>query len=121
METESCFRQGLEETADEFLRRYRNSHEMIIGEELAKKICIDYLKEECAVVLQTRKELGYFYVVYPQKINAAFDQLFKCCLNTHGLNKVNWLAVGFKSRKDSVVKCHFETAAFEEIFFSPKE
>lgn len=115
IETQSSFRQAIEDTAEDFLRRYRNSHEIIVDGDFAKKICIDYLKEECAVVVQSWRKLGYSYLVYPQKITPAFEQLFKYCVNIYDADMLDWLTVRFKNKTENVVHCDFRTATFEAI------
>lgn len=65
------YHQALEATAEAYLKRQN----IIIDKNKTLNLCIDYLKEECAVMLLWAEE-GYNFEAYPAKRNLAMAKTF---------------------------------------------
>lgn len=87
-------------TIDEFLRRYypRLLDQQSFDKQRAKRLCLDYLLEECtALCLWT--ELGCHFEVYPSRRNAAMNETHQRLVLPSSPTLLHPLAIKFKNRK----------------------
>ena len=100
MQNDPDYKYAFDETIEEFLRRYykRAMHKTIFDIERDRKLCRDYLVEECTA-LCLWIELNCHFEVYPNKRNLAMDETHKRFVQPSFPHLLNGVAIKFKNRK----------------------
>ena len=89
------YKQAVDETIYKFIKRSSAKNQKLIQPILYSR-CLEYLLEECAIVMNLWAEDGYDYIIYPQFMTSAMDKTREIFVaNTHS-NKAQWLPLRFK-------------------------
>lgn len=83
-----------------FIRR----HDILANhpQDLAFKNCLDYIMEECVVLMPMWASQGYDYIVYPKKMTTAMEMMYNKFVLPQYPNKVKWLPVRFSASTDQI-------------------
>lgn len=102
-ETDHEFRQTVDKTASDYLRRGGNKEEPAVSQEKAKELSVKFFIEELAIIatLAIKESIDYF--AYPSKIFPAFEiAIKKIYENNHQQEhspKCEWLCIRFSKTK----------------------
>jgi len=94
-EINPVYKRAFDLNIENFLNRCKERGDKIIDETLLKNNCLNYLKEECAVVIDW-PNFGYNFWVYPRYIGEAMDLTLQLFLNP---GKQIMLAIPLRFRK----------------------
>jgi hypothetical protein len=98
---DTLYKKVFDETIDEYLSRYfkRLTDVASFDLERARRLCFDYLVEECAV-LCLWVETGCQFELYPGKHNAAVNETRKRFVFSNNPDLLYSVGIGFNQRKD---------------------
>lgn len=99
-DTNEEYRNEIEFSITEFLKRYarRLPDNVKFDYEYARKVCRDYLFEECSALCLWAEE-GYQFEVYPNKRNSAMTATHDNFIKPHSNMLVNAVAIKFRNFK----------------------
>jgi len=86
------FKKNMDITINEFLRRNKEKTE-ITGLDRAYNICLEYLLEECAVIMGVWQKCNYDFILYPGKIIDIMNYTYSKLVNN---DMLFWLHVKFR-------------------------
>lgn len=95
------YKLAFDETIDEFLRRYlqRLNENDNFDVEKARKHCLDYLVEECAIMcLRVKLGLACHFDIYPSQRNVAMSETHKRFVLPNYPDLLHPVAIKFKNR-----------------------
>ena len=97
---DAAYSQSFDATIEEFLRRYylRLTQQEDFDWERAKRLCFNYLIEECTA-LCLWPELNCQFEVYPNKRNLAMHETHQKLVIPHYADLLHAIAIKFKHRK----------------------
>lgn len=96
--TDASYRNCFEKTIDQFLERYsRRSLVNYTVDIRARRLCLDYLLEECSIMCLW-PELGCEFEVYPNYRNAAMDETHRRFILPNHPELLHAVCVKFKNR-----------------------
>lgn len=96
------FQESFRLTAIEFIER--NQEQFEVNEtnyEHAMDCCLEYLKEECAVIMPLWAELKYPLIIYPTKMLHAMEETYLKLVVPHYSIKPHWLSLRFNTKLPS--------------------
>lgn len=98
---DALYKQTFDNTIDDYLIRYckRLTDVASFDMERARRLCFDYLVEECAV-LCLWAETGCQFELYPGKHNAAVNETRRRFIFSKDPNLLQAVGIGFNRRKD---------------------
>jgi hypothetical protein len=98
---DASYKDVFDKTMEEYLSKYcsRLTDVGSFDMERARRLCLDYLVEECAV-LCLWAETGCQFELYPGKHNAAMVETRKRFISSNNLELLNAVGIGFNHRKD---------------------
>lgn len=96
-ENDKGFKKALNKTASEFLTHYIAKNSETQYETASFQFCVDYLKEECAVMLLWA-ECDYHFLAYPVKCTDVLSSLYKNTLQESNPGKLEYLVIKFQAR-----------------------
>lgn len=100
MAEDAIYRDAFEFTAQQFLNRFEKRNlPFYYDRARAKRLCIDYLVEECAAMCLW-PELGCHFEVYPSERNMAMALTYQYFLAGHGLDLLHPVTIKFKSKRN---------------------
>ena len=116
MREDAAYAEAFNKTIEEFLRRYylRLTQQQGFDWRRAKKLCLDYLIEECTA-LSLWSELGCAFEVYPNKRNAAMHETHQRLVIPDYPNLLHAIAIKFKNRKQFKPQHFQNTALVKEL------
>lgn len=93
---DSYYREAFAHTSKEFISRLKKSH-TISDENRAFDLCIEYLKEECAVMCLWA-DSGFEFEVYPYGRNAAMEATYNKIIKNQYPSMLKSVSLRFKKR-----------------------
>ena len=108
------FQKEFENTINDFLSRRRKKGEVILDVMAWRDACLEYLKEECTIMMPMWREEGFNYILYPREEPAAIDITRRIFVQPYSPHHLQWLALQFKRYAQS------EPYAFKTTFDSQK-
>ncbi|OKI06048.1 tRNA-dependent cyclodipeptide synthase [Streptomyces sp. CB02923] len=96
-ENNPLYRQAVNATIGKFINRFtpRNPE---ADTEKAFRGCLEYLIEECPIIMPMWAHQGYDYVIYPQMMTAAMAETQRLFVAEEYPGKGGWLSLRFKKR-----------------------
>ncbi|GAA0465803.1 tRNA-dependent cyclodipeptide synthase [Streptomyces sp. NPDC046215] len=91
------YRQALLRTVGKFLDRL-TARDPAADTAMASRNCLNYLIEECPVIMPTWAHRGYDHVIYPQPMTMAMAETRRLFVEEAYPGKADWLALKFKKR-----------------------
>jgi hypothetical protein len=97
---DAIFNGAIEDTINEFLTRYdrRSISNNFVSDPRARKLCYDYLIEEC-VAMHLWTELGCHFEVYPSRRNAAMSEIHRRFVLPQHPDLLHSVRIKFKNKK----------------------
>ncbi|MBY0543977.1 MAG: tRNA-dependent cyclodipeptide synthase [Gammaproteobacteria bacterium] len=94
---DSSFRSAIINTTLVFIKRFQ---ERIQAKEIVFQhifdCCVEYLKEECPIILPLWSKLGYNYVIYPSAETEALTAAYRLLVPKEEERVCKWLSLKFK-------------------------
>lgn len=95
--SECDYRNSIDITINSFTQRLlKRQPELRFNEERFKILCLEYIKEECAIIMPLWASLGYDFIIYPKPMTIAMETTYNKFVDK-SIEKVNWLSLLFKS------------------------
>ncbi|MFJ5595217.1 tRNA-dependent cyclodipeptide synthase [Streptomyces noursei] len=91
------YRQAVDSTIKKFIDRLA-ARAPEADTEKAFKGCLEYLIEECPIIMPMWAHQGYDHVIYPQPMTAAMAESQRLFVTTEYPGKGGWLSLRFKKR-----------------------
>jgi len=106
IENDVSYRETFEDTITEFLRRYYERLQRVLGFDMAKarQLCFDYLLEEC-VAMCLWHELNCHFEVYPSRRNQAMSETHRRFVLPNYPDLLHPVGIKFKNRKQLKPQC----------------
>lgn len=94
---ESSYQAAVDQTVNTFVQRAIKRQADIDALEVAKR-CLDYLLEECPIIMPLWASQGYDFIIYPQPLTAAMQATRERFVERQYPAKAQWLSLRFKHR-----------------------
>lgn len=100
-EFENAYKQAIDNTihvfATRFLKRFEKTDSCENKEATKFNIssCLEYVKEECAIIMPLWASLGYDFIIYPKTMTSAMEETYNKFVKSI-YNKAYWLSLRFK-------------------------
>ena len=89
------YRQAVDSTIELFLERIKSRDNNLRHERCLFSNCLEYLLEECPIIMPLWAELGYDYIIYPKKMTNAMSKTREIFVENFFPEKAIWLALKF--------------------------
>ncbi|MDR3478597.1 MAG: tRNA-dependent cyclodipeptide synthase [Gammaproteobacteria bacterium] len=93
--TNPCYKNAVNNTADIFLSRF-SKRESNIKQNFDQSLCLEYIKEECAIIMPLWAHLDYDFIIYPKPMTSAMENTHEIFLKEKP-HQMHWLSLHFKS------------------------
>ena len=93
-ETDNLFKKSVDETSSKFVERKQSA--LIVDANTAFNLSIEYLLEECAVMLLLAED-GYQFEIYPSQRNDAMDYIYRNIISNINHKLMRAVSVKFKN------------------------
>lgn len=91
------YKSAIDKTYDSFaLRIKRRQQEIDWNKNRLNAFCLEYLKEECAIIMPLWACIGYDYIIYPKPMTSAMESTYNLLVKEKS-EKVRWLSLRFKN------------------------
>lgn len=94
-QTNSIYRNAIEETIGLFLNRVKKRNEAVDLESLGNH-CREYLLEECPIIMPLWAAQGYDFIIYPKPLTTAMAATRELFVTPYYADKTKWLSLKFK-------------------------
>jgi hypothetical protein len=94
-----AYKKAVDETIYQFIQRYikRNPNTDSTIKDVLFNSCLQYLLEECAIIICLWADEGYNFIIYPKPITSALSMTYEIFVkNKYEGNLVEWLSLIFK-------------------------
>lgn len=103
-EHDQTFKETFLSSALEFMARQVHPPSIEINEQHAINCCLEYLKEECTIIMPLWAEMGYRVIIYPNKMLTAMEATYNALVLPHNL--CHWLSLRFEKKTASDFNNH---------------
>lgn len=94
------FRRQCLKAVNQFLSRFKKNNSKLVDDERAFKLCLEYLLEECAIIIPLWARDAYEFLIYPSEILDGMKATHDILVSPLYPNVLYWLSLRFK-RKES--------------------
>lgn len=98
------FREAFLKSANEFVARIMERQNMIVSYEEAINASLEYLKEECAIIMPVWAELGFNIIIYPSNMLEAMEKTYETIVKPNMGDHLIWLPLRFKRKTERVLE-----------------
>jgi len=99
--TDEEFRHSMDLTINDFVERFQKRQDNPVDEEIVRQASLNYLIEECAIIMIMWQKKNYNYIIYPSDILAVLYQAYLKLVVLHDDNLLQWVRVKLKTKKVS--------------------
>ena len=95
------FRLGFLNSINQFIDRYKkHSHgsDDLFDHQKVFSLCLEYLKEECAIIMPLWAQHSYNFIIYPSSMLDAMRVTFEKLVEPFHQNVLHWLSLRFKRK-----------------------
>ena len=85
-------------SASEFVTRIDQRNERKISRDEAICISLEYLKEECAIIMPMWAKMGFNIMIYPSNILDAMSKAYETIVKPNMGDNLTWLTLRFKRK-----------------------
>lgn len=93
------FRDSMNKTALNFVKRFQKRQEQPLKTKVVRQASINYLIEECAIIMLMWQEKGYNYIVYPSDILEVMKKTYQKLVSPYNENLLQWVRIKLKTKK----------------------
>lgn len=112
------FQKSVEINIEDYINRLKNRGELLLPEEEARKYCLKYLIEECAI-MQLWIGTDCHYELYPNKRSQAMESIYDCLIKKSAPNLLKPLSIRFKKKEKNNIETAEENFSQEKNLMKP--